>query len=166
MLCISWIAITIVAIRSPTIWWASITFSLTLLILGFALIASIFGTAKNRAFRLGFVIFGCGYFALVFAPYLDRQIGHRLISTKVFAAIHPWMHEQQPKKVWYGATSSDIALSDRHYDLILRSASGPAQFAAPQWDPFQQTCHSLITLPIAFLGGICAFFAQRSQDAG
>ncbi len=153
------------AIRSATIWWASITFSLTLLVLGVVLITSIFSLKKNRAFSLGFVIFGCGYFALAFAPYLDRQFGHRLISTKLFAVIHPWIHEPKPKKAWYGATSSEVALSDRHYDLILRSASGPVQFAAPQWDPFQQTCHSLITLPIAFAGGIFAVWVHKPPDA-
>ena len=163
--CVAWFAVAIVAVRSATIWWASISFSLALAILGASLISLILADKNSRAFRLGFCLAGCGYFALLFAPYLDRQIGHRLITTKLFAMLHPLLHEKRPTDAWHGTTSSELALSNRHYDLILRSANGPAPFAAPQWDPFQQTCHSLITLPIAILGGIFAACLQKPPDA-
>ncbi len=165
LICIIWIAVSIASVQSASIWWASITFSMTLLVLTAMVVSLIVENKSYRAFRLGFAIVGIGYFAFVFLPYLDRQIGHRLITTKLFAWVQPMLHEDRPTSTWYGGTSSEIALNKRYLNLVLRSSSGEVQLAAPQWDPFQQICHSLITIPFACLGGLFTSICQRPVDA-
>jgi hypothetical protein len=161
-------AFTFVALPSGTIFWASFAFTGALGLLTLALMGVLYSEAATRAFWVGFVLVGFGYYSIVFAPMLDRQIGSRLATTKLLAYLQSNIQRTPPStKPWFGRTSAEVTLSLDYVDLVRRMSSGPVLYAAPQWDPFQQTGHSLLTIPLAIIGGVICrhlYLEPRSKN--
>jgi hypothetical protein len=61
-----WVAISCVALRTPTILWSGIVFCMTLILLAMGLLAIIYRRRRFRAFGLGFLVVGLGYTACLF----------------------------------------------------------------------------------------------------
>ena len=66
LLVTAWIAVTCVALRTPTVAWAGAIFCLALLALATSLLATIYRTEASRAFAVGFLVCGLGYATCLF----------------------------------------------------------------------------------------------------
>jgi hypothetical protein len=62
----AWIAVSCVALRTPTAAWSGAIFCLTLLALATSLLAVIYRTEGSRAFAVGFLVCGLGYATCLF----------------------------------------------------------------------------------------------------
>src|SRR5262245_7304039 len=89
------IAVAIAALREASGTWASVLFTLTLLMLGTAVLGAICRRAAERAFWLGFALFGGTYMALAFMAHVAGEIRPLLAST----ALLNWAHAKvaEPK---------------------------------------------------------------------
>lgn len=161
---VMWFALAAVALRSGSVWWAATSLSITLTVLAVALTGSLLSSC-SRPYWVGLTLFGCGYMFMVFGPGADRQIGSRIITTKLFAVLQPRISKAEPSRseAWHGGSSSEFALHPNFsVDLSFISGGERVEVPAPQWEPFQQIGHSLFALPFAALGGaIGHYFGSR-----
>jgi hypothetical protein len=65
------VAIATAVLLRPTFLVASAVWSMTLFILGGALLAAFCSTGRSRAFWTGFAFFGCMHLILATAPWFD-----------------------------------------------------------------------------------------------
>jgi hypothetical protein len=75
------VAIGLAALRESDELWESSLFSITLGVLLISILLAIHRTAKQRAYWLGFALFGSAYLALSLIPSIES----RLITTKALA---------------------------------------------------------------------------------
>ncbi len=68
MAVVSLVAVGLAALRSPTILWASLTFTLLVALLATATLGAIAGRGRSRATWAGVAAFGWAYFATTFGP--------------------------------------------------------------------------------------------------
>lgn len=66
LIVMAWIAVSCVALRTPTAAWSGAIFCLTLLALATSLLAVIYRTEGSRAFAVGFLVCGLGYATCLF----------------------------------------------------------------------------------------------------
>jgi hypothetical protein len=72
LMCLTlFIAIGAAAITSESELWCSALYTLSLAALGLAIVAAIVCRGLDRAFWLGFAVFGCGYSMMVYEPTYD-----------------------------------------------------------------------------------------------
>jgi hypothetical protein len=83
-------AVACAALRFATDLWASVIWTITILVLLFGLLVVVVGSREQRARWLGVTIFGCGYLLLVFGPWFDERVAPQLLTTKLWN----WGHEQ------------------------------------------------------------------------
>jgi hypothetical protein len=81
------LGVAIAALRNADDNWAGAMILATPLLLGVALIGAICGEERSRARRLGFAIFGGGYFALAFLGLSDQNLA-RLPTARLLQDIH------------------------------------------------------------------------------
>src|SRR5689334_10460965 len=88
MVLVLFLAIGFAALRSGSDWWASATFSATLLALALAAPLAVYRRGPRRAFWAWFAAFGAAYLVLVFTPWFESAIRPRLLTTKGIDALH------------------------------------------------------------------------------
>jgi hypothetical protein len=148
------IALAIAGMLQASLWWASICVSLLLAMLTFSLLAAIFRRGPTRTFWIGFAIVGWTYAAVLYAPALDRTVGHRLITTKILAKIRPWFGKTNIPAYRTDPPAEEIAL-DAAFDGLFHIHSGNViPYQPPQWDAFQCPGHMFFGIWLAGLGGI------------
>ena len=77
---IAFAAITTAVLLRPTFFVASATWSLTLLILGVAVVGAFCSAGRSRAFWAGFAFFGLTHMILVVAPWFDDMTGEFIVT--------------------------------------------------------------------------------------
>jgi hypothetical protein len=81
------LALGVAALRNADDNWAGGTLMATALLLGLAALGTTHDTASRRASRLGFVVFGGGYFALAFLGLSESNLA-RLPTSRLLAHVH------------------------------------------------------------------------------
>src|SRR5262249_10242608 len=81
------LAIALAALRNADDTWAVGLILATTLLLGMATLSAVYNAGRRRAARLGFVVFGGGYFALAFLGLSDQNLT-KLPTTWLLDYIH------------------------------------------------------------------------------
>lgn len=127
------VAVGVAALRSGSEDWAGIVLTLTLGLLGAAVLGAIYRTGPRRAFWVGFALFGWGYLALTYAPWFGSEVGPRLATTRGLDLLFARLHPQQPQAAWvtgsvtpyqfYNASPNSPATTLNQY-LVAGSPAG------------------------------------------
>jgi hypothetical protein len=128
--------VALAALRNASELWAGILFVIDLGALGAALLGVIYLRGKERAWWLGFGLFGGGYLMLTLAPWLGEQFQPKLGTTQVLEYVHsrvtlspvPVPSKLQDLHSKRAAAISRLANAKR----IVRSASDPSVRVAEQ----------------------------------
>jgi hypothetical protein len=83
------LGVALAALRTPSNFWANVTFSVALATLVIAVINAIYGSGARRAYWLGFAICGGTYFAVCSVPGLRDSVCLRLASEVIFDMLYP-----------------------------------------------------------------------------
>ena len=156
LLAMATIALAIAGMTNASLWWGSICLSFLLAMLTLSLLGTVFRRGRLRAFWIGFAIVGWMYAALLYAPGLDRQIGHRLITTKLLAKLRPAIGPIDVTQNASQPAAEELALNLVFDDLFYIHSGNPVPLRAPQWNPFQQAGHMLCGIWLAGMAGIVA----------
>jgi WD40 repeat protein len=158
------VALACAALVNASPLWASASYTVTLLFLLTATLAAVF-RPQNRAFWLGFIVFGWAYLFFTFGPWVGGCVAPPLSSGQGLVYLESKLARED------GSLSSVPFLSDGR---LIVSGSGPgtirlwnvATAGQPQepfgwWVPgargsFHQIGHSVVSLVMALLGGILA----------
>ena len=156
------IALAIAGMVQASLWWASICLSFLFAMLMYGLLAALLRRGNARTFWLGFAVVGWGYTVLMYAPGLDKLIGHRLVTTKLLAKARPLFGKIEIPAYFSGpladqmALGPDMACNALYEDQFSTPGGKTAPYRPPQWDFFQQAGHMLFAISLASLGGILA----------
>jgi hypothetical protein len=89
------LGVAFAGLRSPTPFWANLWFSLVLAALTFSVPAAVYRRGQQRAFWVGFGIFGWVYFVLALAPWFQTTIGFQLFSTTILDVLAPYIVQKE-----------------------------------------------------------------------
>src|SRR5438270_8186539 len=89
------IAVGVAALRSASQLWAGMIFTLTLALLGVAVIGVIYRRGARRAFWLGATLFGGGYLIVSFGPWFATEVRPYLVTSALLDALDARMHPRQ-----------------------------------------------------------------------
>jgi hypothetical protein len=181
------VAVAIAALRNPDNYWASGMILMTPLIVGFVLIGALCGAERLRARRLGFAIFGGGYFALAFLglrePNLRRLPTSQLLSTIHDLAVPPQVYTISLTTARSRTSTSTIEFTNSKPfpsnlgTTTATTTSVPATLIAPNrwnlllpgaanYEAFSIVGHCLFTLLFGVLGAaIAQWFRNRRKRA-
>jgi hypothetical protein len=191
LLAMSGVAVLCLALRSPNEIWAALVFLAVLAGLALAALAAIYRDGRTRAFALGFLIVGAGYFGLVLLTESPDVYGQpRLPTTRWATSLCVLLHEGSvqrapvmtavdsappPPLAAVQATpamlppgppptpSSPVAVTTYVASAISYSPlGGPPQFALAT---FLEISHQSLALLLGALGGIVAqlLYATRRE---
>lgn len=153
-----------VSLARASIYWASLCFSLALLILAISCIAAIFRRGAKRAYWIGFLFLGVGYMMLMYSPVLDRLIGHRLITTKMLGYLESSLRQTEDELSGAFRTTSVSSAIDPLPEAMITYPSEDSP-RLPQWGYFQEAGHSAFAILLACLGGAAArYFFLTSHE--
>ncbi len=177
----------IAALRGASPLWDSAVLSLTLAVLGLAILGALFLRGESRAFWGGFAIFGGGYLALTSGPWFAENVGPRLVTTEALGFLHDTLHPQPPlpqtsvlatpyeaviARINSAQAGTGEPLDVRNHLLdpnpmggAMVVFSGPLPTAPTTRVPFQNIGQSLAALVLAVIGGrIAVRFFRRSAN--
>jgi hypothetical protein len=160
------VALALPALVYPSLWWAAAWLSGCLLMLSVSLLGMINRNADRRAFWIGFALFGWAYLTMLYAPVLDRHVGHRLITTKVLAYRQLHLPRAAGEAQCFQTSPVEIALQPTAWiSYTVSTETGTFPIPVSQWDFFQQVGHSLFALLLACFGGFVSrwFYSTRSR---
>jgi hypothetical protein len=169
----AFVALACVALRNASPTWVAALLGATLLLLTAAVPLAIFRGQGNRAFWIGFALFGWLYMlALAYGWSLDpNKSDHnplrpeRLITGRVTSGGFDWLYGTEPPNgrqlTWIqltadgaGALVGDPMNSVSTTDLSLMIAETKRiGAAAPQFDDFDNVAHAFWAILLAALGG-------------
>ena len=81
------VAVAIAALRNADDYWAGGLMLATALLIGVVTLGAVYHSGRRRAGRLGFAVFGGGYFALAFLGLSDQNLA-KLPTTWLLAYVH------------------------------------------------------------------------------
>jgi hypothetical protein len=84
---VAFAAITTAVLLRPTFIVASAVWSLTLLILGAAIVGTFCSVGRARAFWAGFAFFGCAHTVLTQAPWFIDVTGRFIVTRQILDAL-------------------------------------------------------------------------------
>ncbi len=155
MLVVVLFALEFAALRSGSQLWFSVVYTLTALLLMFAIVASKYGRRAARPFWFGFAAFGWGYLLLVMIAYRhstyggqidDSRAAWSLLSSQWVATSLHWFRGDAP------VAGFDVKMR-RDSDEITEFARCTAQIA-----------HMMITLIVALFGGAIAIVLRGRRE--
>jgi hypothetical protein len=166
-------AVGVAALREADDVWASLSFSLTLLVLGVVALGAAFRRGRSRAFYAGTAAFGWAYMALCFGPWAADAIRPHLATTELLDYAAPLLAEgSHTDRVLQAASATQPSNAMNLGDFVayVTSANGKqivfSTFVATSaTEPFLRVGHSLLALLIALVGGLVArhFHATREE---
>jgi hypothetical protein len=148
MLAVLVVALGLAALRNASEIWAGATFLLTCAVLTLAIVGVVCRDQSERAWWLGFALFGWGYLVLAFWSSLELPT----------SALLNWLQMRLNAAPPGGGGMQSVMLAGGF-------GGGSGQ---PSTDPFQQIGHCLWALLAALIGGVVStllFGGRRKRDA-
>jgi hypothetical protein len=180
------LAVSIAALRNADDQWAGALLLTTALLIGAAALGAVYHSGRRRAARLGFAVFGGGYFALAFLGLSESNLT-RLPTTWLLRYVHD---KVAPAAIYasdpfdalemIGGTSSASVPSggatltmSNHFPIRLASVATTTtpnrwKFMLPgaaNYDAFGVVGHCLFALLAGLLGIVIATRYQARQDS-
>jgi hypothetical protein len=163
------VAVVIAALRSASPLWASALFTLTLGILATAVLGALFADRRRRPFWTGLAVFGWGYMALAFGPWLATEVRPHLTTSTILDLLSTAV--QSPVAPTYTVTKTVTPPStpiraltfpggSDGYSVTYTTIRPPGRLVRPS---FQRVGHSLFGLLAALLGGVIARAFARAD---
>jgi hypothetical protein len=146
-------AVGIAALKNPSDWWSSGLFTFTLALFLIATVGAFQG--RNRAFWLGFALFGWGYMIASYEPWSRfATTPPPLVTTGLLNRLYPYLSKVPPNEVF---VSAEGAWTDSRNIRVTTSISASrVTFSRYDMDDFLQVGHFLASWLFAFIGGITA----------
>lgn len=113
--------------------WATSAFLGSILVLLAALLGVVYRRGVDRAFWVGFAVFGGSYLLLVFGPWATVYIGPYLGTSTLLGGFYSWLVPRMPRVG--GPTLHDVYRGG----------------------------HSLLVLVVAYFGGLAACYFSQSK---
>jgi hypothetical protein len=177
-------AVAAAALRNADDYWAGGLMLFTALLVGVAAVGVFYHSGRRRANRLGFVVFGGGYFALAFLGLSDRNLAN-LPTTWLLDYVHqqvappqtvvgyavPTIHLTNGSS--FRAANTFATTTPTQYNLWVNQGpgSGPARWTsllpgAANYEAFSAVGHCLFALVAGLLGMVIArrYQAKLDQD--
>jgi hypothetical protein len=172
-------AIGIACLSRPSCLAASAMFSLLLTSLAVALIGVLYRGGERRAFWTGFLACGTLYAVLSLAPWFDRHVSHRLITTAMLDILYPKMppleYTADPQKdAWTSWTGRPrdynlahprvgftMGTTDEFHEPSIFRVS---PFTTTTTDAFLSIGHSLFAMLVAVGGGRLAVHFHEPRN--
>ena len=126
-------SITIAALCRGDWFWARVMFSVTLGLFLAAILGALYRTGVNRAFWIGFAVFGWAYILLAFVPSL-RVAGHHLLGSEVNSYLKKYAPDASSRTVIDSGGSRIVVFS------------------------FSQIGHTVVALVFAVVGGLAGVY--------
>jgi MFS family permease len=163
LLVIACFAVTCASLRFASGLLASIAFTSAVAALLFAVLGAVFRGGPERAFWIGFAVFGGGYLVFAFAPWFHGDTSPQapmLLTSRLLALVHPPLqHPESPASGMSRGTNPSLAQS------TWRQVYPAGPMLVPAWEHFAQVGHSLLTLLAALVGGAIARWLHWSNPA-
>jgi hypothetical protein len=162
------------ALRYASDSWADGLFSLALLLIGVAILGSIYRRGERRAFWAGFAMFGTGYLVVSTAPWFDTEVAPHLATTVALEALHA-RFAFKPVVAPPGVTVvGNVVVTDSEGSEVggapktIVNASSLASSGGPLTsDPamFRRVGHAFFSIVAAGFGGLVARrIARKSAE--
>lgn len=135
------------AVITPSFFWASILWSLTVAALAVGVLAAAFRRDGSQAFWCGFSLFGSGHMVLSLAPWFADRTG-ALIFTRLLLDRLAYM---------LGHEATEIPSTMGFWEALSRAASGGGY----EYLNYLVAGQSLCTLAIAVTGGFIGQYVHR-----
>ena len=186
LLTTSGVALICLALRSPNEVWAAIVFSALLAALALAVLTAIYRAGRTRAFALGFLVLGAGYFGLVLYAERPETYGQpRLPTTRWAFTLFMLLHQENGPGQYAAGPYSTVSYAVQAYAPVpptipAGSSYVPAPMATPVTTYVQQVIsppqfsaqtflditHQSLALLLGVIGGIAAqwLYATRRED--
>lgn len=180
-------AVGVVALLNANVWWEGGTWLVALTLVGAGILLAIYRRGEQRAYWLGFVIFGGLYVGLIVVGAITGTY-HNLLPSQLAGAAHQWMipaegqNEYVPPAGLPGPPmpivtyTSPVILSSPYAQPVYSSVPPPATTATPMsavgWianpnyvslEKFISIGHSLWLLLAAAIGGKLCQWICRTQ---
>jgi hypothetical protein len=137
----------------PSFFVASAVWSLTLLILGAAVVAAVCSSGKTRAFWAGFAFFGCAHMMLALGPWFADYTGRFIVTRQIL--------DMLGRALNYDVR--ELTVNPRFWHNLGWSSDAPATDGYGYYN-FLIPGQSFFSLVIGCLGGLMGqfFFVRRS----
>jgi hypothetical protein len=163
------VAFVVYATVQPSVWAASLGFTVAFGMLSLALIRAIVARGVRRRYLLAFSVGGLAYLGLLYLPGIDERIGARLLPSVAFAKVDDAMYVRQD------FTSSDrqLMLRARQRGAVLmwmkadttgnagRVGDSNTPFVLPQETWAARAFHSMLAIVCGLIAGWVAMLPER-----
>jgi hypothetical protein len=161
-------------LRSPTPFWANLSFSLVLAGLILAVPTAVYRRGERRAFWVGFATFGWVYFVLTLLPWFETEIGFQLFSTTLLDLLAPYVVKKELLLRNYVGSFNPpfdpVAPSPwQHWNLPELPPNAPWQMGyATLISPglYLRIGHAVFCVMVAFLGGEAVRYLAATRSQG
>lgn len=176
------VAVLCLALRSPNELWATAVFAAALFSLALAVLAAIYRSGRTRAFALGFLVLGAGYWGLVLLTEQGEAYGQpRLPTTRWAILLFTLLHQENVQTATvmtpvYSAPTYTTGMPPptpvTTYSAVVQPSGTFAYFPQtiqrPQFvmQTFLDITQQSLALLLGILGGILAqwLYATRHDD--
>jgi len=175
------VGVAVAALRSASDEWASVLFTLTIVMLAIAVLGALFRQGQRRAFWTGFALFGWGYLLVCFGHWFATEVNPHLVTTKLLERVYPRL-AKNPRDAPYDAVVNTYSMNLDAVVVSTNVARVPialdvTQSQAPQQprqltialavatpEAFLRVGHSLLALVFAYLGALVARYFSKSIE--
>jgi hypothetical protein len=182
------LAVAIAALRNADDYWAGGLMLATALLIGVVTLGAVYDSGRRRAGRLGFAVFGGGYFALAFLGLSDQNLAklpttwlllyvHQRVlppQTFAFTVIAPGQTGQGTiltSDVTAGPLANTITTTTTSRYIVANKVSGDTSArwrsllpGAANYEAFSVVGHCLFALLAGLLGMVIARRYQARQE--
>ena len=161
-------ALACAALVQPGVGWTSVVVSLTVLTAAWQLLRLLLQPGQPRAAALGWLVFACGYLAIVLGPWLSTNLGPQLASSKGLNYAQLNWRKEDPGDAAAGylwsipdGTSNTLWVDYGGGLSLFRPQTGNIYAADPAASFFQLSGHWLCAWILGWLGAALAVHFQR-----
>ncbi len=175
-------AVGLAALRNANDLWAGMMLMLALTSVGVSILGAALLRGCERAWWLGFAVFGGGYLAVSVGPWVGDAFRQQLSTTHLIGELRNLMFESNVKlllaeKEEIRGELAKLLPVAGNYDPVVSSLRNSLRSIDEQliknrntvrrFDYFQSTGHSLFVLLSGLMGGTVAvrFYARRGREA-
>ena len=98
LLSIAFVAFVLFAMTNARHYWMKYYYAVTILILAISLTQAFVQNGAQRAFHIGFCIFGIGYLLIVFVPFKAPFGRFGTVTSSVMVSLHPFFEREMSQE--------------------------------------------------------------------